>query len=149
MLIASLKGLLFLPQGAPLPAWLQQVVVPSGTDDSGLYPISVLDPDSALVVRGVHYMDAFIQRLEARAGTCWATLSRPCGDSPRAAAVLCLGGCTTHQMPRSAHAQQQLSAPQCVAANSLNRAPRAQHHTHGHTHSRGSLHSQQGGLWPT
>ena len=41
-----------------------QVVVPLGPDDSGLYPVSVLDPESAPVIRGVHYYDAFIDYLQ-------------------------------------------------------------------------------------
>lgn len=41
-----------------------QVLVPEGDDGSGLYPISILDPDASLAVRGVHYMDAFIDYLE-------------------------------------------------------------------------------------
>lgn len=43
---------------------LVQVVVPQGTDESGLYPISVLDPLSAGAVRDVHVMDALVDYLQ-------------------------------------------------------------------------------------
>lgn len=63
------------------PPWLQ-VVVPQGSDDSGLFPIGVLDPEAAFAVRGVHYFDAFISYLEVRwrhctAGTSLCSSRRP------------------------------------------------------------------------
>ena len=49
------------------------MVVPRGTDASGLYPISVLDPDAGVAIQAVHYYDKLVSFLEVRRawGAAW------------------------------------------------------------------------------